>query len=80
LTPKYRLVQNFRITNRFTSNTDNSLIVTFSGTLVNKKVVDDFLRFLESTITLNSEFICEIYVGLNIEPARLGSSEFELAR
>jgi hypothetical protein len=77
---KYRLVQNFRITNRFTFNTDNSLILTFSRNFVNKKVVDNFLRFVESTRTLNFEFVCEIYVGLDIEPARLDSSEFKLAR
>jgi hypothetical protein len=33
----------------------------FSGKLVNKKTVDNFLRFLESTRTQNFEFVCEIY-------------------
>jgi hypothetical protein len=41
-TPKYRLVQNFRITKRFISNTNNSLIPTLSGNLVNMKDVDNF--------------------------------------
>jgi hypothetical protein len=53
LTPKYRLVQNFRITNRFTSNTDNSLILMFYGNLINKNTVDNFLSFLESKRTKN---------------------------
>lgn len=41
----------------------------FFGNLGNKKVVDNFLRFLESTRTLNFEFLCEIYAQ-NIEPGR----------
>jgi hypothetical protein len=46
--PENRLVRNFRIANRFTSIANNSLIMTFSGKLVNTKVVDIFLSFLES--------------------------------
>jgi hypothetical protein len=37
------------------------LIITFSGELINKKVVDKFLSFPESSRTLNSESVCEIY-------------------
>jgi hypothetical protein len=59
LTPKYRLVRNFRITNIFTYKTDSSSIMTRK--LVNKKVVDSFLSFSQSTRTQNSEFVCEIY-------------------
>jgi hypothetical protein len=33
----------------------------FSGNLVIVKVVDNFLSFKESTRTLNSEFVFEIY-------------------
>jgi hypothetical protein len=33
----------------------------FSRKLVNKKVVDNFLLFLQSTITQNYEFVCKIY-------------------
>jgi hypothetical protein len=44
-----RLVQNFRISNKFTSKSNNALIMTFSGKIVNTKVVDIFLRFSEST-------------------------------
>jgi hypothetical protein len=33
----------------------------FYGNLVNKKDVDNFLMFLESTRTLNSKSVCEIY-------------------
>jgi hypothetical protein len=60
--PENRLVRNFRIPNRFSSNTNNSLIMTFSGKLVNTKVVDNFLSFPESIRKLNSGFVCEIYV------------------
>jgi hypothetical protein len=42
--PVNRLVRNFRIPNRFNSNTNNSLIMTFSGKLVNTKVVDNFSK------------------------------------
>jgi hypothetical protein len=59
--PENRLVRNFRISNRFKFNTNKSLIVTFSGKLVSTKVVDNFLSFPESTRTINSEFVCEIY-------------------
>jgi hypothetical protein len=69
LTPKNKLVQNFKITNRFTSNTNNSLILMFSGNIVNNKVVYNFLMFPESIRTLNSEFVCEIYAQ-NIELGR----------
>jgi hypothetical protein len=58
---KNRLVQNFRILNRFNSNTNNSLIMMFSGKLVNTKVLDNFIRLLESTRTLNSKFVCDVY-------------------
>jgi hypothetical protein len=51
----------FWITNKFTSKIDYSLIMMFSRKLVNKKVVDNFLRFPESTRTQNFEFVCEIY-------------------
>jgi hypothetical protein len=63
--PKYRLVRYSRITNRFTSNTNNFLILTFSGNLVNKKNVDNFLSFPGSTRILNSESVCEIYAQNN---------------
>jgi hypothetical protein len=59
--PESRLVQNFRISNIFNSNTNNSLIMMFSRTLVNKKVVDNFLSFPESIRTLNFEFVCKMY-------------------
>jgi hypothetical protein len=49
--PENRRVQNFRIPNRFTSKVDNTLIMMFSRNLVNTKVVDIFLSFLESTRT-----------------------------
>jgi hypothetical protein len=45
LTPKYGLVQNFRIINRFTFNTNKFLKIMFSGNLVNTKLVDNFLSF-----------------------------------
>jgi hypothetical protein len=45
LTPRYRLVRNFMITKRFTSNTNNSMILMFSGNIVNKKVIYNFLAF-----------------------------------
>jgi hypothetical protein len=61
LTPKHRLVRNFKITNRFISNIDNSLIMTFSVNLINTKVVYTFLIFPESIRTLHFEFVCEIY-------------------
>jgi hypothetical protein len=44
-----RLVQNFRIPNRFTSKADNALVMTFSAKLVNTECVDNFLSFPEST-------------------------------
>jgi hypothetical protein len=49
------------LSNIFTSNTSNSLILKFSRNHINKKVVYNFLSFSESTRTLNFEFICEIY-------------------
>jgi hypothetical protein len=55
-----RLVRNFRIPNRFNSNTNNSMIMIFSGKLVNTKVVDNFLSFLESARTLNARFMLKI--------------------
>jgi hypothetical protein len=58
--PENRLVRNFRIPNRFNSNTNNSLIMTFSGKLVNTKVVDNFLSFPESTRTPNMRFMLKI--------------------
>jgi hypothetical protein len=36
----------------------------FTRKLVNKKVVDNFLRFLENTRIQNFEFVCEIYALL----------------
>jgi hypothetical protein len=59
--PENRLVRNFRIPNRFNSNTNKFLIIMFSRILVNTKVADNFIRFPESIRRLNSEFICEIY-------------------
>jgi hypothetical protein len=59
--PENRLVQNFRIPKRFNSNINNSLIMMFSGKLVNTKVVDNFLRFPYSKRTLNSKYVCENY-------------------
>jgi hypothetical protein len=38
--PENGLARNFRIPNRFNSNTNNSLIMMFSGKLVNTKVLD----------------------------------------
>jgi hypothetical protein len=35
--------------------------MTFTGKLVKKEVVDNFLSFPESTEKLNYEFVCEIY-------------------
>jgi hypothetical protein len=76
---KYRLVQNFRITNRFTSNTSNSLILTISGNLVNENVLYNSLSFPESTGTLISEFVCEIYAQ-NTELDRNKSDKDEMMR
>jgi hypothetical protein len=59
--PENILVQNFRISNIFTSKAENALIMTFSRKLLNTKVVDNFLSFPESTRTLHFEFVCEIY-------------------
>jgi hypothetical protein len=59
--PENRLLRNFRIPNRFNSNTNKFLIIMFYGILVNSKVADNFIRFPESTRRLNSEFICKIY-------------------
>lgn len=61
LTPKYRLLRNFWVTNRLTSNTDQAQITTFSGILTIDKVVDNFTSFPESTRTQKSEFVCERY-------------------
>jgi hypothetical protein len=33
----------------------------FSRKLVNTKVLDNFIRLLESTRTLNSKFVCDVY-------------------
>jgi hypothetical protein len=49
--PENRLVRNFRISNKFTSKANNSLIMKFSGKLLNITVVDMFLSFLENTRT-----------------------------
>jgi hypothetical protein len=49
------------MTNRFTSNTNNSLTLTFFGNILNKNVVDNFVNIPESIITLNSEFVYDIY-------------------
>jgi hypothetical protein len=49
------------ITNKFTSNIDNPLIITFSGNIVIKKVVDNFVTFPKNRRTLNFELLCEIY-------------------
>jgi hypothetical protein len=46
-----RLVRNFKISNRFTFKANNSLIMKFSGKLLNIIVVDMFLSFPESTRT-----------------------------
>jgi hypothetical protein len=43
--PENRLVQNFRIPNRFNSNTNNSLIMMFYGKHINKNLVDNVLSF-----------------------------------
>jgi hypothetical protein len=37
------------------------MILTFSGNIINKNIVDNFLSFPECTRTINYEFVCEIY-------------------
>jgi hypothetical protein len=59
--PEIQDSHKFRDHKQITCNTNNLLILLFSGNLVIVKVVDNFLSFKESTRTLNSELVYDIY-------------------
>ena len=77
MTPKYRLLRIFWVTDRFISKNKYVQITIFSENLTVDKVVENFPCFSESTRTLKSEFVCGRY-GQNTELDREESEPDEM--